>query len=231
MAISDMPNVPPQNVPVLIAQATQAQAGDTAKVRALGQCYPVTSNYYGGENTLSPLVAAKSYFLLYEPQMTFTGPATVTVLQQPKHGVLRLVTEADRGTLFSSGSRFDPSGQVYTYLPEQGYLGDDKASFLIERGGIKIRVVYFFKAVNGPLGNSGGDEYCEKTGIRWKISSTLDSNGSATISSVEYQSPVAGTTDTTLNTDILGSWLSLAQLDGKIADMSSLLDTLNAGTT
>ena len=74
----------------------------------------------------------------------------------------------------------------YIYLPEKGYLGDDKASFLIERGGIKIKVVYFFKAVNGPLGNSGGDEYCEKTGIRWKISSTLDANGNSTITSVEY---------------------------------------------
>jgi len=63
-------------------------------------------------------------------------------------------------------------------------------AFMVERGGIKMKVVYFLKGVEGPLGNTGGDEYCKKTGIRWKISSTLDVNGNTTITSIEYQSPV-----------------------------------------
>lgn len=185
-AVAAVPNqgsVESDPIDSMIAQANQTQAGDqSARDRALGICRPVPSNYYGGENTLIPLVAVKNYFTLYDPQTTFTGPATLTVLQQPQHGILRLVTQADVGTILpSGGDPVDPAAGLYFYLPEQGYLGDDKASFLIERGGIKIKVVYYFKAVNGPLGNSGGDEYCEKTGIRWKISSTLDANGTSTL--------------------------------------------------
>ncbi len=33
MYIPDMPNVPPQNVPVIIAQANQAQAGNATTAR------------------------------------------------------------------------------------------------------------------------------------------------------------------------------------------------------
>lgn len=176
MWIPDMPNVPPQSVPVMIAQANQAQVGDQkARDRALGVCYPVPSNYYDGENTLSPLVAVKNYFRLYDPQTTFTGPATLTVLQQPQRGVLRLITEADRGTFFDSSASAISEGH-YVYLPEKGYLGDDKASFLVERRGIKIKVVYYFKAVNGPLGNTGAQRHCKDTGERWKISANLDAN-------------------------------------------------------
>ena len=97
MFIPDMPNVPPQNVPVMIAQANQAQSGNTATVRTLGVCSPVPNNNYSLENVVEPIVVAQGYFQLYEHR-TLTGTATTTIVQQPKHGVLRLVTEADRGT-------------------------------------------------------------------------------------------------------------------------------------
>lgn len=235
MFVSDMPNVPPQNVPVMIAQANQAQAGDQqARDRALGICSPVPSNYYGGENTLSPLVSVKNYFTLYDPKTTFTGPATLTVLQQPQHGVLRLMTEADRGVFFSDTSGpIDPNDPGYIYLPEKGYLGDDKASFLIERGGIKVKVVYYFKAVNGPLGNTGAQEHCKDTGKRWKISSTLDTNGASTITSVEYQSPAVSTAgssvvDTVALASTLGSSV-LSNLDGDTAGVNLSIADLTGG--
>lgn len=212
MLIPDMPNVPPQYVPVMIAQANQAQPNDVATMRATGVCYPVPSNYYSGENTLSPIVNAKAYFSIYEHKKVASSEATtVTVLQQPKHGILRLVTEADRGVLFSSSSGpANPDNPNYAYLPEKGYLGKDSASFLIEIGGVQVKVVYFFQAVEGPLGNTGREDYCSETGIRWKISSTIDANGNSTITSVEYQSPVVSAANTALtDTAALASTLCL----------------------
>ena len=38
MAISDMPNVPPQDTPVMIAQASQAQQGSAKVSRTVGVC-------------------------------------------------------------------------------------------------------------------------------------------------------------------------------------------------
>ncbi len=120
MFIPDMPNVPPQDVPVMIAQANQAQAGD------------VLGNFEG-------------------KNVQHTG--TITILQQPKHGILRLVTEAD-GNRFGEG-RFDPASGLYAYLPKKGYVGKDSATALVEIAGVKVKVVYFFQAWAGGLGNIG----------------------------------------------------------------------------
>lgn len=204
MYIPDMPNVPPQNVPVMIAQANQAQAGDEATTRAIGVCYPAPSDQYSGENTLSPIVSAKIYLRSYEHKAV-SSTATITILQQPKHGVLRLVTEADRGTLFSDTSGpVDPASGLYAYLPEKGY-GKDSATFLVDIGGVKVKVVYFFKEFEGALGNTGWEDRCKETGTRWKISSTLDANGTNTITSIEYQSPTTSATGTTTSV----GWVSL----------------------
>lgn len=177
MAIPDMPNVPPQNVPVLIAQANQAQSIGATTTRTAGVCYPVPNDNYSAENGLDPINSADFYLQQYEHR-TVTEPATVTILQQPKHGILRLVTEADRGKLFSvSAGPIKPDNQAYVYLPEKGYLGNDKAVMLVEIGGIKVKVIYFLQAVEGPLGSYGRKEYCINTGSRWKISTTNDANG------------------------------------------------------
>ncbi|MBI5889628.1 MAG: tandem-95 repeat protein [Nitrosomonadales bacterium] len=42
------------------------------------------------------------------------------------------------------------------------------------------------------------EELCSETGYRWKISSTLDANGTNTITSIEYQSPTTSATGTTV---------------------------------
>ena len=181
MFIPDMPNVPPQDVPVMIAQANQAQSGDVKTTRSVGICHPVSNGTLSTqslENVIDPIGEAKGYFDLYEHQ-SVTGSAIITVLQQPKHGILRLVTEADN---FGIG-RFDPTDPGYVYLPEKGYLGKDSATVLVEIGSIKVTVVYFFQAVNHPLGSYWVKELCGEKGYSWKISSTLDSNGNSTITS------------------------------------------------
>ncbi len=114
---------------------------------------------------------------MYENR-TVTGPATVTVLQQPAHGVLRLLTEADRGTLFSSSSGpLDPADPGYVYLPDSNYVGKDSATMLVNFGKVKVTVKYYFHAINYPLGNTGLHDLCAKTGVFWKISSNLFHNG------------------------------------------------------
>lgn len=208
MAIPDMPNVPPQNVPVMITQAKQAQPSDVKTTRTFGVCFPAPNEKYSLENVIQPSGEAQMYLKFYENREV-QGAATITVLQQPAHGILRLVTEADRGILFSSSSGpANPAIPGYAYLPEKGYLGKDKAVVLVDIGGIKVKVVYFFQAVSGGLGNYATETYCGKTGPYWKISSTLDVNGNSTLTSVEYQSHIISSLATSITTaklDLMGT--------------------------
>ena len=191
MFIPDMPDVPPQNVPVMIAQANQAQQGSVTTTRTLGVCYPASIS---GQDTLSPIASAQNYFFDYENQKTVTSIATVTILQQPKHGILRLLTEADRGTLFrSSSGPIDPADPGYVFFLENGYA-KDSATFLVNfGGGLAVKVVYFFQKHEGPQGNSGLKDLCSKTGLEWKISSNLDANGNSILTSVDYRQNIAST--------------------------------------
>jgi hypothetical protein len=190
----DMPNVPPQDVPVMIAQANQAQSANTTSVRTLGVCSPAPSNRYSGDNGLVPIRSAQDYFNMFESR-TPTGPATTTIVQQPTHGVLRLITEADRGTLFgSTADPLDPNANLYAYLPDLNYVGKDSGTVLVDFGnGLKVNVKYFFQAVNHPLGNTGWMDACKKSGVYWKINSSLDTNGTSTLTSVDYLQNIAST--------------------------------------
>ncbi len=168
MFVADVPNVPPQDVPVMIAQASQAQAGDVRTMRTIGVCHPAPNEDYSLENAVSPIVEAGSYLGNFEGK-NVQHIGTITILQQPKHGILRLVTEAD-GNRFGEG-RFDPTSGLYAYLPKKGYVGKDSAAALVEIAGVKVKVVYFFQAWAGGLGNTGLEELCGKRGYHWKISS------------------------------------------------------------
>ena len=223
MFIPDMPNVPPQNVPVMIAQANQAQPNDVTTTRTLGVCFPAPNAIYSLENVIEPIGEAKAYLRMYEHQ-TVTGPATITVLQQPMHGILRLVTEADRGTLFgSNASPLKPDAGLYAYLPENGYVGKDRVTVLVEIGGIKIKVEYFFQAISGVLGNTGSTDRCRNTGPYWKISSTLDANGTSTLASVDYLPTLATATTPVTNAATLDSILGTS--------LASSLDANTSGIT
>ncbi len=153
MFIADVPNIPPQDMPVVIAQASQAQAGNVQTMRTIGVCEPVPNEDYSLENVFSPKGSAAYYLRMYERQsVADTDPATVTILQQPKHGILRLLTEADRGMLFSdTAAPVNPADGAYVYLPNKGYVGKDSATALVEIAGVKVKVVYFFQAWAGGL--------------------------------------------------------------------------------
>lgn len=224
MFIADIPNAPPQNVPVMIAQANQAQPGDTTTIRTFGICSPAPNNNYSADNGEDPIADAKFYLQQYENR-TVTGPATVTILQQPKHGVLRLVTQADVGTILAGDTgTIDAADPGYFYLPETGYLGKDKAIMLVDfGGGLKVKVVFFFQAINGQLGNTGFQDLCSKTGVYWKISSTLAPNGTSTLTAVDYLPSLATATTSVTNAATLASIL------GK--GLANSLDANTSGVT
>jgi hypothetical protein len=128
------------------------------------------------------------------------------------HGVLQLITSA------SPSSSDSPD---YAYLPEAGYVGKDQATMLVEVNGIKVKVEYFFQAIPGVTGNDGGAEYCAPKGMFWKISSTLDTNGTSTITSVEYQSPTTLAADaTSTNVAALASWINTTDLNSNAAGIT-----------
>ena len=190
-----MPNVPPQDVPVLIAQANQAQPGNTTTVRTLGVCRPAPNHNYSLDNVVIPIISAGSYLQSFEYR---NPPATATtaILQQPAHGVLRLVTQADVGTILpSGGDPVDPAAALYFYLPDSNYVGNDTATVQVVYGnGLKVNVKYFFQSINrGGLAENWMDTYCSKTGLDWKISANLAPNGTSTITSVDYLKNIAST--------------------------------------
>jgi hypothetical protein len=177
MAISDMPNIPPQNVPALIAQANQAQSSTKLPEHAVGICQ-IISNGEGhtpdSENVIEPISTAQDYFYQYENKKTVAGLATIFILQQPKHGSLRLVSEADRGTIFDrTVAPLDPAIKMYAYIPEKGYFGKDSTIVLVDIGGIKVKVSYSFPSVDKHFSKDWEKEYCKK-GYSWKISYTFD---------------------------------------------------------
>ena len=227
MFIPDMPNVPPQNVPLMIAQANQAQAGDSTKIRAIGVCAPVSNvKESAGENIRVPLTSARGYFQLYEHR-TLNGSATTIILQQPKHGVLRLVTQADVGTILpSGGDPVDSAAALYIYLPDSNYSDDDTATIQVDfGGGLKVNVKYYFQVMSHGLSDDWANDYCSEKGVYWKISSILDANGNSTITSVEYQSPNidarASSTDTAALASTLGSTiLSSLSVDPSVVTLT-----------
>ena len=230
MLISDMPNVPPQEVPVMIAQANQAQQDDMMTTRTMGVCQ-IIPNGAGAvpslDNTISPIVSAGSYLYqfekyTYEQQNIATSTAAITILQQPKHGTLRLATEADHlGT-----GIFDPASELYAYLPETGYFGNDSVTLLVDVGGIKVKVMYFFQMIDVLSIGAGLDKaLCGEKGTSWKISSTLDANGNSTINSVEYQSPAINASASVTDTATLVTTLEANLLSDFLLDASNVTVT------
>jgi len=193
MFILDMPNVPPQDAPVMIAQVNQAQSSAVRASRTVGICQIIPNAPLATpslENVISPIGTAQDYFYKYEHKKTVTGPVTITILQQPKHGILRLITEADRfGADRFGNDKSEPVAGLYVYLPNKGYYGKDGAVVQVEIGGIKVKQNYYFYPVDNSFSKDWEQEYCKK-GYSWKISSTLDANGNGTLTAIDYLPPL-----------------------------------------
>ena len=171
MFAMDMPDVPPQYAPVVIAQAPQvpppAQQVSAKIDRTIGVCHLIQNspNPPGtAVNALSPLGSVSDYMITVEKNYLGLKGA-VTILEGPEHGELKVT----------------PSGN-YRYYPASDYHGNDRATFLVEIGGFKIKAIYFFKVGASAWGGTEGyDPYLDKEncpqGPKWKISlNPADSN-------------------------------------------------------
>lgn len=80
--------------------------------------------------------------------LSLKGASSTSIFQQPKHGILHKLTEADRGKYFDHGVTLDPNGGDYLYIPKDGYRGKDNASFWVNFGNEKIEVTYVLHVTN-----------------------------------------------------------------------------------
>ena len=85
--------------------------------------------------------------------------ARVTVLQMPKHGILK-----------------DVGGGNFAYDPTKGYIGEDRATLLVELDGKTVKMEYYFRVMQAiPQSyETGPNKYqqsnCPRKSAVWKIS-------------------------------------------------------------
>lgn len=142
----------------MVADASTAQNTATQYDRVIGVCH-LSENPFdptSAVNSMSPPLDTKNYFRVQE-HYKIEGQPSVSVLQVPAHGTL-----------------VDDGGGDYVYYPEKGYLGNDRASLLVDMGGKKIRMEYFFRVMQQVPDQDGVDPYADNCPNKvrvWKISS------------------------------------------------------------
>ena len=150
------------------AQPTRAKSLDVN--RTVGQCIvsptpsPTDLKYPDYFSIFPKGVAWTNYPSKAHDQVLATGydDAVVTILQKPKHGIL-------------SGDFTDGKGRDGFYYPNPGYKGNDKAVFLVNKDGYKVKVILYFKVPNLSIDDLYQDaqgyfeKYCNNVNI-WKIS-------------------------------------------------------------
>jgi hypothetical protein len=197
MWIADIPNTPPSSSPVVMV----AEAGQLQPQNTLGVCE--TAN---GKMLISPRFNAQSYMYQFFGKDGFAYGATAKIIQPPKHGILAI----------SEGT--DPNNYFFDYTPDQLPSGTkDYFVVSVENKGVTVNIRYYIYIDYLQPNEPADVNYCGDKQF-WKISQ--DANGNQVLTLIA--SPASATPDTTLSSSSLSSWLSLAQLDGKIADLSGV---------
>jgi hypothetical protein len=134
------PNVPAQSTPVVMAMASHNKKATAKTDHTIGICHLIENRpdaRYSAVNSLSPVLAVWGYLerqgQLPPEQLTVEvyKAAKLSVLQHPKHGTL--------GDEFEGSSSYDPTAL--------DYRGPDRATFLVEVAGRKVKVRYFFNVM------------------------------------------------------------------------------------
>lgn len=184
MFVMDVPpDVPQQYAPVLVAEAPKTPA-PASRERTIGVCKMLDGRIDAtteklAVNAFSPSMAAGFYFRQIE-KIPVGSEGKTTLLQGPAHGELKVT----------------PSGNYRFFPASSDYFGPDQATFLVEIGEYKVKLVYHFRVMPGV---GGGDyslekDYCPNGGV-WRISLNPD-DPNAPIYTFEYPSqltsPYAG---------------------------------------
>ncbi len=215
MLIMDMPNVPPQAAPVLmqiaaVAQKTPSKPDSESLYGSMGVCMvsptlekmgigtdPLFSNgmpLYPQSEGLRRLPGSRDNVDLQEA----STHASVQILQQPEHGV---IVSKDNESF---------------YVPNQGYVGNDKVVFLVNIDGRIVKTVYYLKVIDVKFDfqtiNALFKKYCPAE-TDWQISSNT-TEGNAIVSNFAQNllsSFATSGTSTLLST---GVTLTVADLPG-----------------
>ena len=157
------------------AQPTRAHQAKAKKEYAMGMCLGV--NYHSPQDSVhkgySPLSVSYLGGLGYAEQYwglkdlpDFVKPENIEVLHQPKHG--KVIYEA-----FPANSNPGSNYGDYRYIPNRGYLGDDKVTFKLNVDGKIFKILYVLKVIKQD--NTGADippDTCNylPRGDAWRIS-------------------------------------------------------------
>lgn len=175
MLIMDMPDIPPQQAPIImLAQAAQPSTKELYGTVGVCSVSPkaeqmdaekIKEGYY----SLSTRAYADNIFSIkpLDHGIVDYENAEVTVLQQPKYGTL---------------SKDLSPGKDISYYPDPGYIGNDKVIFLVNIEGYKIKVVYLIKVVDIKDFNANPSHRgeCPKFTNWWVISSSKGDTNSLT---------------------------------------------------
>jgi hypothetical protein len=151
---------------VALAQAAPAGAASAAtNNRTIGACQLIGNPdpEDTAVNVISSDAAVQGYFYSFENR-NLKGAAQVSILKNPVHGKLEDVGEGG-----------------YRYRPAPGYLGNDSTTVLVEMGGYKVKVVYVFHVLEGPLIGDTRDLYdklCPKQLYRISVNTSRDPGAS-----------------------------------------------------
>ena len=178
----------------LAANAVSDQVTGAAPVNKLGVCHAIN-----GLDDIFPTSDAARYFANikhqnfvfdYYPDGSVRKDISIRILEQPKHG--KLVQNEPEAE--------DIGKYSYKYIPDENYSGYDKFVMEASAGG-NIVQIYYMMSVSLPgeptytLDDNGNkvDDLSRCPRPYWKISAILNSGGTNTITSVEYQSPTTST--------------------------------------
>jgi len=163
MPIYVMPDVPPQYVPTIVAQASVAGQGTEKFDRVIGICHLAQNPADPPDtavNVISSIFEIEDYLTKWEHKK-IEGAISSRILQQPVHGLLE-----------------DGGDGNYVYVPSPNYLGKDQATILVEISGLKIKVIHFFQVLNTLPTDEDQAEYCPKH--KWRISQVINTiNGTS----------------------------------------------------
>jgi hypothetical protein len=140
----------------------------------------------------------------------------VKIIQQPRHGTIKKIDEFR-----------------YKYIPQSGYIGDDRAVLLVNIRGNKVRVIYFIKVLDISIqSRSDYDKYeqiyrkhCEKG--EWRISYDLPRSGLLTSHLIRY-APNSAQSPALLSFDDLSSAV-IGQTTGQTKNAAITLSPTAAG--
>lgn len=129
------PPIPPNHVPVLVAQATQQPAPSSMKTFTYCQDAEFHGGSYSAHNDFGPIGPDVAKSLGFKHKL-FTVPELmqykVTLLESPSHGVLREIHH---------------DSHSWHFTPQKGYKGPDRVSFLVQGNGKQVRVAFNFLVI------------------------------------------------------------------------------------